>query len=167
MKAAKSKKNSPKTIDGLMTIAHRNAGHGTDIARASAQVVAQRMALGAAAAIDPLRGDHVEFARILPEKVEAFTAAGMVMLTQAQQSGQAMTRLASEEIMATAQATLQMGTCATPVALAQAQSRYACAWFDRTASGFMAMGLLALNAQAGAMAPIHKTVVANADRLGR
>jgi hypothetical protein len=43
----------------------------------------------------------------------------------------------------------------------------ALAWLDRAASNFIAMGMLALSAQTTATAPILKTVVANAERLGR
>jgi hypothetical protein len=54
----------------------------------------------------------------------------------------------------------------TPAAWAEAQSRFARAWFSRATSSLNMMGMLMLTAQAAAMAPIRQTVAANAERLG-
>jgi O-methyltransferase involved in polyketide biosynthesis len=159
--------SSADTMGGLLTAATQNAMHGGDIARATSQVIAKRVALGMVAAFDPLRADHVEFARIIPEKVEAFSTAAMVMLKQSGQANRQMIHLASDEVMTTARATIEITDCSSPAALAEAQSRFARAWFSRAASSFIAMGMLALTAQAAAMAPIRQTVVSNAERLGR
>jgi hypothetical protein len=155
------------TIGGVFGLAKQYAGRGGDLAIATGQVVAKRVALGMAAALDPLRADHVEFARIVPEKVEAFSAAGMIMLKQSDQANRQMTRFASEEVVTTARATIAMAGCSSPAALAEAQGRFALAWFERAASTFIAMGMLALNAQDAAMAPIRQTVTANVERLAR
>jgi hypothetical protein len=155
------------TIGDVFAVATRNASHGGNLAIAASQVLAKRVALGMAAALDPLRADHVEFARIIPEKVEAFSAAGMIMLQQSNQANGQMTRLASDEVVTTARATMAMAGCASPAALAAAQGRFALAWFDRAASNFIAMGMLALSAQDAAMTPIRQMVAANAERLGR
>jgi len=125
------------------------------------------VALGMAAALNPLQADYVEFAQIIPEKVEAFTAAGMVMMKQSGQAGRQFICLASDEVMTTARATIEMAGCSNPAALAEAQSRFARAWFSRAASSFIALGAHALASQAATMAPIRKTVVANAERLAR
>jgi O-methyltransferase involved in polyketide biosynthesis len=155
------------TMGAVLTAATQNAVHGVDVARATGQVIAKRVALGMAAAFDPLQADHVEFKRIIPEKVEAFSTAGMAMLTQSRQAGQQMIRLASDEVMTTARATIDMTGCSSPATLVEAQSRFARAWFSRAASSFIALGGLALASQAATMAPIRRTVVANAERLGR
>jgi O-methyltransferase involved in polyketide biosynthesis len=155
------------TMGGVLTAATQNAMHAGDIARATSQVIAKRVALGMAAAFDPLQADHVEFAQIIPEKVEAFSTAGMVMLKQSGQASRQMIRLASDEVMTTARATIEMVGCSSPFTLAEAQSRFARAWFSRAASSFIALGALALASQAATMAPIRQTVVANAERLGR
>ena len=159
--------SSADTMGGVLTAATLNAMHGGDIARATSQVIAKRVALGMVAAFDPLQADHVEFARIIPEKVEAFSTAGMVMLKQSNQVNRQMVRFAYDEVMATARATIEMAGCSSPATLAKAQSRFARAWFSRAASSCIALGMLALTAQAAAMAPIRQTVVANAERLGR
>jgi O-methyltransferase involved in polyketide biosynthesis len=157
---------SADTIEGVLNAAAQNAKGGGDIARATRKVVARRMALGMAAAIDPLRADHAEFARMVPEKVEAFSSAGMAMLRQSDRAGRHMMRYASDEVMTSARATIEMIGCSGPAALAESQGRFARAWVDRATSGFIALGMLAVTAQAAAMTQIRKTVVANAERLG-
>jgi hypothetical protein len=148
-------------------VAARNACRGGELVIATSQVMAKRVAIGMAAALDPLRADHMELARIVPEKVEAFLTAGMIILQQSHQANRQMTRLASDEVVTTARATIAMVGCSNPAGLAAAQSRFALAWFDRATSTIIAMGLLALSAQDAAMAPLRQTVAANAERLGR
>jgi len=159
--------SSADTIGDVLTAAARNAMHGSDIAKATTEVIARRVALGMVAALDPVRADHIEFARMVQEKVEAFSTAGLAMLTQSGQAGQQVIRLASDEVMAAAHAMIEMTSCGSPAALAEAQSRFARAWFNRINSSFIAMGMLAVASEAAAMAPIHQTVVANAERIGR
>jgi len=153
-------------IGDVFAVATRNAARGGDLVIATGQVMAKRMALGMAAALNPLLADHTEFARIVPEKVGAFSNAGMIMIEQSNRANRQMARLASDEVVTTARATIAMAGCSSPAALAAAQGRFALAWFGRAASNFIAMGMLALSAQDAAMAPIRETVGANAERLG-
>jgi hypothetical protein len=71
-----------RTIGDVFAMASRNASTGGDLAITAGQIIAKRVALGIAAAIDPLRADRTEFERMVPEKVAAFSAAGMIMLEQ-------------------------------------------------------------------------------------
>jgi hypothetical protein len=151
----------------FLVAATRNARCGGDIAVATAQVVGKRMALGVAATFNPFWADPSEFSRIIPEKVEAFSTAGMVMLKQSGQASRQMMRFASDEVTTTVHATIEMRSCRSPAALAGVQSRFARAWFARASSGWFAMGIQAFEAQAAAMAPIRQVVTANAERLGR
>jgi O-methyltransferase involved in polyketide biosynthesis len=155
------------TIDDVFAMATRNARTGGNVAITAGHVIAKRVVFGIAAAMDPLRADHIEFERMIPEKMVAFSAAGMIMLEQAGQANRQMTRLASDAAMTTARATIAMAGCSNPVALVQAQGRFALEWFDRATSDFIAMGMLALGAQTAAMLPIQQTVLANAERLDR
>jgi Phasin protein len=166
MAATNGNVSNADTANGIMAMARENASRGNDLAKATTRIIAKRVALGLAAALDPIHADRVEFARMVPEKVEAFSAAGMVMLNQSGEASRQMMRLASEEVMTTACATIEMTGCSSPVAWAEAQSRFARAWLSRVTSSFNTMGMLALTAQAAAMAPIRQTVVANAERLG-
>jgi hypothetical protein len=154
-------------LGGVLTVAARNARHGGDIARATGQVIAKRVALGVAAAFNPKQADHAEFARMIPEKVEAFSSAGVAVLEQTSEASRQMIRLASDEVMTAARATIELIGCSGPAALAEAQGRFARAWFRRQAANVMALSALALATQAASMAPIRSTVVANAERLGR
>ena len=155
------------TLNGVLDAAARNADTGNDIAVAAGQIIAKRIALGMAAALDPMEADHAEFGRMMPEKMEAFSAAGRIMLEQSNQAGWELSRLASDEVMTTARATLAMASCTDPVTMAEAQGQFALDWFNRAAANFFAVGMLALGVQQAAMVPIQQTVAANAKRLGR
>jgi len=157
--------NGTTTLGHVMEAAEHNFSRVNDLALAAGQIIARRAALGFAAAIDPWRADHDEFHRMVPEKIEAFSAAGMIMLQRSSHTGFTMTRLASDEVLTTASATMAMAGCADPLALAEAQSRFAFAWFDRVASTMIAMGMLALHAHDAAMEPIRDAVAANTARL--
>ena len=154
------------TVADVFTAATQMVGRNGDLARAAGQIVSKRVALGVAAAINPLAADHHEFGRMVPEKFEAFTTAGMIML---ERSGQAnlriAARLASGAVTTTVRAMQEMTVCHSPMALVEMQGRYASAWFEQVASSFVAMGMLTLDAQDAAMAPIRQTVAANAERL--
>jgi O-methyltransferase involved in polyketide biosynthesis len=154
------------TISGMFAEATRSVGRSNDLALAAGQIVTQRVALGMKGALNPRQADHDEFARMVPEKVEAFSAAGMVMLKQSNQANQQMMRFASEEVMASARATLGTVGCASPAAFMETQGKFARAWFGRAISNFIAIGMLMLNAQDAVMAPIRQTVAVNAERLG-
>jgi Phasin protein len=165
MTSASGEPAGPVGLRHIMAMATTNASRSGDIARAAAKVIAKRVALGMAGTDDPLRSDHIEFARMVPEKVEAFSAAGMVMLSQSVQVGRQIMRLASDEMMTTVHATTEMTACFCPTSLAELQGKLARAWFDRMTSSLIMMGTMMLNAQAAAMMPIQDTVFANVDRL--
>ena len=115
--------------------------------------------------LDPLQADHAEFGRMVPEKVEAFSTAGRIALNYSSEANLHLTRLASDEVFATARAAIDMASCATPVALAQAQMRFAIAWVDRATANFFALGTLALKSQDAVMAPLRDAVAINGQRL--
>ena len=155
------------SLKGMITAATRNASSSNALAVAAGQVIARRVALGVAAAFDPLTADHAEFGRMVPEKMQAFSAAGMVALEQSNRAGWEITRLAAGEVVTTARATFSLAACTGPMAMAEAQGQFASAWFNRAASNFFAIGLLALGVQQAAMVPIEQTIAANTQRLAR
>lgn len=159
------RKTQMSSFNGVLDAAADNAASTNDLAIAAGNVIAKRVALGVAAAFDPLQADHTEFTRMVPEKVEAFSAAGMIMIEQSTQAVSEIARLATDEVVTTARATLSMADWISPVAIAQAQQRFALAWINRATTNFFNMGLLALGAQKAAMAPIQETIAANAKRL--
>ncbi len=150
----------------MLALATHTAGSSNDLAVAAGQVIAKRMALGVAAAVNPMAADHAEFARMVPEKFEAFSAAGIAMFQQSEEVTTQITRFASDEVMTTARAAMEMISCIDPLAVLEAQCQFAQSWFDRAASNFMALGMLALGAHAAALTPIKVAVAANTERLG-
>jgi hypothetical protein len=75
--------------------------------------------------------------------------------------------LASEAVKTATQATFAITGSSSPVAMVETQRRFAATWFETAASNFMAMGVLALDAQAAAITPFQRTIAANTERLGR
>ena len=71
--------SSADALSNILAAATQNARHGSDIAFAAIQIIAKRVGLGVTASFDPLQADHVEFAQMISEKVEAFSAAGSVI----------------------------------------------------------------------------------------
>lgn len=157
--------SSAGKMGDMLALATRTAGSGSDLAIAAGQVIAKRVALGVAAAVNPMAANHAEFARMVPEKLEAFSAAGMAMFEQSEEVRTQITRFASDEVITTARATVEMATCANPMAMMEAQSKFAREWFDRAASNFMVLGMMALSAQAAALSPLQVAVAANTERL--
>jgi hypothetical protein len=158
---------SAPTLGGFLAAATQNARCGGEIAVATTRVIGRRVALGIAASIDPLSADRAEFSRMVPEKVEAFSGAGMVLLKQSGEAGLQLLHHALDEVMTVAHASMDMAACRNPAALMEAQGSFVRAWFGRATSRWFAMGVDAFEAQSAAMAPIRETVVANAKRLGQ
>ncbi len=165
MTAIDRRRSSADTICSVIAAARSSAGRSNDLTVAAGQVVAKRVALGLAGALSPLGSDHAEFARMVPEKVEAFSAANEIMLRHSGQIACEMTRLATQEVLATARATIAMAGCANPAALATAQGMFMLAWFNRATTNLLAIGMLSIGAQDAAMGPIQQQVAANVQRL--
>jgi O-methyltransferase involved in polyketide biosynthesis len=154
------------SIAGFFAAVTRNADRGSDVATATRKVIGKRVALGMAAAMNPTGADHAEFAQIIPEKVEAFTSSSAIMLERSNHAGRTMSRLMSDEMATASRAATTLIGCSSPAALVEAQGNIVLAWFERATSGFLGLGMLALDAHDAALAPIRQTVVANAERLG-
>ena len=157
--------SGPGAIGAMFAAAERKRGQDCDLIMAAGNVIAKRVALGMVGALDPVRADHDELARIVPEKVEAFANASMIMLDRSADTLRQLSRLAHDEAMTTVRATIAMATCASPAALVDVQTSLVLAWFARASSNFAAMGMLGLTAQDAAMAPIRHSVQDNVERL--
>ena len=143
-----------------------NARKTSELAIAAHRVIGKRMALGAKATIDPLDADHAELARILPEKVAAFSEAGIALLFRSKEITRQMVGFGASEMSAAASAGLAMAKCRTPAGMMATQRGITLAWFSRALSHSLALGVLATRSQRAAMAPIHRVAMANARRLG-
>ena len=161
------RKRTMTSFDNVVDAARQNANSGSELASAAGLIIAKRVALGVAAIIDPMRADHAELGRMVPEKIEAFSAAGIIMMQQVSHAREQIARFAFDATGTATRARLAIVGSANPVEIVEKQGHFAAGWFRMAASNFMAMGLLALNAQKAAMLPIQQTIAANAERLGR
>ncbi|HEY2132120.1 MAG TPA: hypothetical protein VGH36_03960 [Acetobacteraceae bacterium] len=166
MTAHKTDGSGAGGLGDMLALAAQTVGSGSDLAIAAGQVIARRVALGVAAAVNPMQADHAEFARMVPEKMEAFSAAGMAVIEHSEGVTSQISRFASDEVMTAAWATIEMAACADPFSMLAAQGRFIQAWFDRTAANFMTLGMMTLGVPAAALAPLQVAVAANTERLG-
>ena len=58
----------PDSRDDPVTISEQNAISAHELAVASGEVIAKRMAMGLSGMIDPANADHAELAQLVPEK---------------------------------------------------------------------------------------------------
>lgn len=152
-------------ISDVLALAKRTADSGNELVIGAGQIIAKRVGLGLAAAVNPMAADLAEFARIMPEKVEAFSAAGIAMFEQTELVRNQLTSFASDEVMTTVRATIEIATCFTPMAMLEAQDRIAHAWWDRAISNFAALATMTLNAHSAGLGPLQLAVAANKARL--
>jgi hypothetical protein len=154
-------------LGSALRVAGRNGRKTGEIALAAGQVVARRMALGAQAMVDPLNADHVEFAKIIPEKARAFSEAGMTWLQWSGKAVEQMASFAASEMATAAEGAVALAGCRTPADVIAVQGSLATSWFARVMSQSISLGSLALRSQGETMAPLHRTVTENARRLNR
>jgi hypothetical protein len=140
---------------------------GGELAVASGRVIAERAALGVAALIDPSTADHIEFARMVPEKMKAFSAASAALQRRSGEFVAEMARFAGTEAALALSAAGQLALCRSPADLLALQNRLAVAWFGRAVSQSLALGALAVGAGGAALAPVHRAATGNARRLQR
>ena len=81
--------------------------------------------------VNPFNADHAEFARMVPEKAQAFADAGTAILQRSSDVVQQMANYAVTEMSIAMTSTVGMIACRTPVALAAAQSKFLLGWLSR------------------------------------
>ena len=140
---------------------------GNELAVASGEVIARRMALGAAALADPMTADHVEFSRMVPEKMAALSAVAAIVQRRSAAVIAEMARYAASEATIALRAAGEIARCRTPADIAAAQSRFVLGWFARTVSQSLALGALAMSAGGAMLVPVHRAATDNAKRLRR
>ncbi len=156
-----------RTMTTALTVAGRSAVAAGALATASSQVVAARVALGMTGAADPMKADYAELARILPEKAQAASAAGMILMMRSGRVAQQVAAFATAEMTAAASAAVTMAACRSPAALAAAQASYVQGWMGRLMKHSFALGMIGMRGQHATMAPYRQAAAANARRLGK
>lgn len=160
-----------KTVRHLKRVAAAAAEAGVTSAKAgelaavAGSVVARRVGLGLAALADPIGADHAELARMVPEKVEAFAAAGGIMLERSAGIGQRLVSYGIREATITAREMVAMAGCADGAALLRAQMRSAAGRMNRTVELWLQIGGMSLAIGGATLTPVHKAATANARRL--
>jgi hypothetical protein len=114
---------------------------------------------------DPTRADQAEFARMVPEKMEAFGASAITFMRCSGELAQQAARFASSEMAIATIATADLARCRTPAAAVAIQSRFAAAWFARALSRSIAVGALAMRSYGAVMTPVHQAAIQNSRRL--
>jgi len=121
---------------------------------AAQQVIAARTPIINAALSSPLTGDYGELAKMVPEKVEAFSRAGAATLSAWATAQSAW--INHMQYMRTVAMRGRPPTAAELVDLTQRMSAFSLQTIEAST-----------NMAAAALAPIHGTVTANAQRLSR
>jgi hypothetical protein len=80
VKIAKRSARDRRTIVRTLASSQKSSRKAAELSVATGRVIAKRAALGVAAMVDPARADHKEFARILPEKMMAFSRAALILM---------------------------------------------------------------------------------------
>jgi uncharacterized membrane protein len=160
-----AKPASATAMTDFLSTAGRNSSQTAELALASTEVVLRRMTLGGFAMVNPLGADHDEFARMVPEKTRAFSDAGSILLSRSAEMGQEVTRLIAAEVSLAAAAATAVMTALTPASMMVAQAGAGVSWATRLATLPRSICLLALEAQAAVIAPIHRTATDNVERL--
>jgi hypothetical protein len=159
------KPESGTAMTDFLSTAGRNSSQTTELTLAAAEVVFRRMALGGFAMVNPAAADHAEFARMVPEKTRAFSDAGSILISRSAAIGQQMGRFMADEATRAAQAATAVLTTLNPVSMIAVQADAGISWAARLAVLSQVIGLLALDAQAAAVAPIHRAATENVERL--
>ncbi|MBW4092957.1 MAG: hypothetical protein HIU82_17935 [Proteobacteria bacterium] len=160
-----SRLNSAAAMDDFLSAARRNYSQTMELTFAAAEVVFRRMTLGGFAMLDPTGGDYDEFSRMVPEKAEAFSDASSILMRRTAQIGQEVTRFVSDEIMRAAEAATAVMTTPDPAGMIAGQADAGISWAARLTTLPRAICVLALEAQAAALTPIHRAATDNVERL--
>lgn len=154
-----------KRVVSAVADAHETTIKAGELGIAAGAVVAQRMALGLAAMRDPRQADYQEFGRMVPEKVQAFSAAGSIMVERSAAIGQQVVRFALNEARHASLAAADVAASRTPAELAGAQARFVLGFAERMMSLTVRLGTMSLAIGGAAMTPVHRTARENSERL--
>ena len=135
------------------------------LAAAAGQVVARRAALSMAALRDPLRTDHQELSRIIPEKINALSSGALGLALHTGELARWIVRHTGAEAVIFSRSMGALARCRTPASVAALQGELATAWFFRSMSHAIALNELCMRTWGGIVAPMHQVVMSNARRL--
>jgi hypothetical protein len=165
MKKIKRAVRDGRRMQRTASAATRAALKGAALAQATGHVVAKRTALGLSAMANPAQADYGEFARIVPEKMAAFSVSAVTLARCSREMAEQAARFATSEIATATAAATDLSRCRTPAAALAVQGRFAAAWLFRALSQSIAVGAIAMRSYGDVMAPVHRVAVRNSRRL--
>lgn len=154
-----------RRIRRSVTTAAKTSMKSAALATAAGQVVARRAALSMAALKDPIRTDHRELSRIIPEKINALNSAALGIALQTGELARRIVRHSGTEAVIFSRSMGALARCRTPASVAALQGELATAWFFRSMSHAIALNELCMRTWGGIVAPMHQVVMSNARRL--
>lgn len=167
MKKIKHASRDVRRITRSLAAAATTTLKGNELALASGRVIARRTALGVAALFDPASTDHVEFSRMVSEKMAAFSTVSSVVRQRSSAIVEQMMGVAAREATLALRVAGEIAASRTPADMVAAQSRFILGWFERAFSQSLALGALATSAGGAMLAPVHRAATGNAKRLYR
>lgn len=114
---------------------------------------------------NPKGQDLKELSLMSTEKAVALTASASAIAASAGAISQRLGQAAADEGVIAMRAAASLAEARSSAEAASAQFRYALGWWGRAASQALTLNTELMQAQAEAIAPIHKTATANARRL--
>ncbi|MDN5872697.1 MAG: phasin family protein [Nitrococcus sp.] len=140
----------------------------TEIALASQQTVWHRMLMmGRADATALSHAEQKEFSRMYTETLRALVECGQIMAREIARLNQQSATLAWSQSVSTAIAMGSLATGRNPADVLAAQSRFMSAAGQRAFDAWQEICAAITRASTKGVAPVHKAVTANAQRLGR
>jgi hypothetical protein len=138
--------------------------NAVEMAQAAGTVIAERNALGLRALTSPFEAT-AELSRLVPEKLQALSAASTAVSGHTAEIGQRMIRMATDEFSIAMRTASQLWLCRTPTDYLTAQNHAVMDWFGRAFSHSMSLGTMITRSQAAALRPVHRAATDNARRL--
>lgn len=165
MKTKRRTDRDVRKVTKALAVAGANLAKGAELAMVSSRVVSKRTELGVAAMADPLRAEHAELARMLPEKTKALSASNAVLIKGLGEMAEQVTGFLMNEMAIATRTTSQLAFCRTPAAAMGLQSRLAIEWYGRVFSQYIELVSLAVRSQGAMLTPVHRAATDNARRL--
>lgn len=148
----------------LVTLMVKNA----EIALASQQTIWHRMLMmGSADATALSRAEHRELSRMYTEKFQAMVECGQIMAREIVRLNQQSATLVWSQSVSTAMAMGSVATGRNPADVLAAQGRFRNTAGRRAFEAWQEICAAITRASTKGLAPVHKAVTANAQRLGR
>jgi hypothetical protein len=155
-----------RRLSMLARDAGKSALANAELSSASGQVIARRMALGVSALAVPGSGDHAEFARMVPEKMEALASASVAVTRLSMKTMADNAKGSADDAASASRAMMDMAFCGSPAAALAVQSRIMNQWFLRGYGQSVAWLATGVKLQRALLRPFHLAATRNARRLG-